>query len=82
MLNVQNLPNPRLWNRAYKVIKKGHKQRWLKANVPKMFMVMFPKKRKNEDIDDFRKRRKKSNKLKRIRRMGIGFKKMRKLKHG
>ena len=79
MLNLQSIPNPKLWNRSYKVIKRGHKQRYLKANVPKMFIALFPKKRKNEDLDDFRKRRKKSNKLKRIRRMGIGFKKMRRI---
>jgi hypothetical protein len=77
MLNVQNLPNPKLWNRSYKVIKKGHKQRWLKANVPNVFAVLHKKRRKNEDEDDFKRRRKKSNQLKRMSRKGIGLKKMR-----
>lgn len=81
MLNLRGIPNPRLWNRSYKVIKRGHKKLWLKANVPKVFVVQFPKKRKNEDIDDFKKRRKKSNERKRINRMGIGFKEMRRLQH-
>ena len=77
MLNRQSLPNPKLWNRAYKVIKRGWKKQWLKANVPKAFVILFPKKRKNEDIYDFKKRRKKINERKRISRMGIGFKKIR-----
>ena len=71
----------KLWNQALKEMKQQKSKDWMKANVSKRLVVLYKKQRLNESLYDFRARRRNSNLRKRLGRMGLGFKKMRKLKH-
>lgn len=67
MLNERNIPNVKLWNRAYKVIKRAHKKSWLKNNIPKVLPLFSKKQHSGESLMDFRIRRKACNKKRRLR---------------
>ena len=59
--------NVELFNELYLKLKRLRETTWRKRNCPKDPPVLFKKKRANEDLDNFKKRRKKSNKAKRLR---------------
>lgn len=69
--------NVDLFNELYTKLKRLQSITWLKKNNPESSSIPYPKKRSNEDLGNFKKRRKKSNKAKKLRRMGKGTPKKR-----